>query len=101
MIHELLGTEPLTGWTIPQLKRRLRTGSTYQIKAQINRERREGFPICHTRHIWRRYYLADSLASYESFLRRYRADVHREEDGLRYSEAILEKWKKTEKKRKK
>lgn len=93
MIHELLNTDPLTGWTIPQLKRRLGISSNYQILTQINKERKQGYPICQTRHIWKRYYLADSLASYESFVKRYRADVHREENGLYYSEAILERWK--------
>lgn len=94
MIHELLGSDPLTGWTIPQLKRRLGIESKYSILAQIERERRQGYPICHTRHIWRRYYLADSKTSFETFLRRYRADTNRETRGLAYCETILQSWNK-------
>lgn len=92
MIHELLGSNPLTGWTIPQLKRRLRIDSRYLILNQIERERRQGYPICHTRHIWRRYYLADSKKSFEYFLRKYRADYNREARGLSYCEKILQSW---------
>lgn len=92
MIHELLGVDPLTGWTIPQLKRRLGTDSKYRVLDQIDRERKQGYPICHTRHIWRRYYLADSKKTFESFLRRYRADSNREARGLGYCEKILQSW---------
>lgn len=94
MIHELLGTDPLTGWTIPQLKRRLGIESKYSILAQIDRERRQGYPICHTRHIWRRYYLADSKYSFVSFLGRFKADTNREARGLAYCEEILRNWDK-------
>lgn len=99
MIHELLGTDALSGWTIPQLRRRL--GATkYQVLAQIERERKQGFPICHTRHIWRRYYLADSLHSFDTFLKHYRAEVNRESRGLDACEKIYTSWKaKTKKKR--
>lgn len=91
MIHELLGSEPLTGWTIPQLKKRLGI-SKYEILAQIERERRTGFPICQTRHIWERYYLADNKKDFEAFIRRYRADTRRAVRSLDYCEAILTRW---------
>lgn len=92
MIHELLGSDPLTGWTIPQLKRRMRTTSRYIVLEQIERERRQGYPICHTRHIWKRYYLADSKTSFESFMRKFRADYNREARAINYCEKILQNW---------
>lgn len=93
MIHELLGNNPLNGKTIPQLKKILRTNSKYQILEQIDRERKQGFPICHTRHTWKRYYLADSKKHFETFFKHYKADVNREVRGLEYCEKILHDWK--------
>lgn len=92
MIHELLGNDPLTGWTMPQLKKRLGRASKYWILDQIDRERRQGYPIAHTRHIWRRYYLADNKKHFETFIKHYRADTKREARGLEYCETILENW---------
>jgi len=94
MIHELLGSDPLTGWTMPQLKKRL-GASKYEVLAQIERERRRGFPICQTRHVWERYYLADNKKHFETFVKHYRADTRRAVRSLDYLEAILTNWKGT------
>lgn len=92
MIHELLSRDGIYGVSMRRLMRW--TGhSKYFIETQIERERRQGWPIVTSRHSNPRYYLASNKAILERYIKRTQIDIRKKQKTVENCEELLKTWK--------